>query len=827
MNKYEGLNGRKQLAEDLANKFIVGTASNVIFVQANCGQGKSYVVDCVIKELENVSDIIVYHNRGDEIISKSDNVFTKPINVNSLSVSVGTPIFSFGVGAGWENNYSNYNKIRNMLSTKLKNNVLICIENISDVSGELRFLITCIVENIQRLEKEFKKKIFLLITDTQDSYKDIIYKYTNSYEIIPLPSYSIDDTENFLLQHGVIHNISTENLNHIFELSQGNLDLVDFLYEEFIISENKYFSTLQDVVAKRISIIKSQGEKHDINGKKMENIVFSASLALKKFSAQFLKNIVEEKITEVEDGLEIAKNELLLKQDFKKYYDFISTDIQNYIAEITIEKHGSLLLSYYEFYTQNEQDEYYFRAYYIYKYIGRVSSLSFSLFILAYSVARKMMDDLQIKKIENILNEKSVDDYYQKSFMVIKDYYDALYEQKSLEVVTQNYKNVKENDWELPIKAELTCEYFHYIYRYTKMDKPMYRNVLDECINYAMNELIIDTLGADIIEQVDEAVLRLKIIYEISPCVLDQLNDYESFNRLYYKSRELSTVNNNTRQYGIGKYVENVFNRKAFLFANQAACSIYYEKAKKYFASNEIWVEYYITLISQAGTNIVIQAFEEAIELCNKAETESSMKNIVLPQIEKLYNNRIIAEFLLNEQNARTPLKAVSFAKTAIKKLKSLLTGEKNATQFVIYTNICSLYLYSNNDNQYVIYKGKLEKLYGCKDIADIDDESIDDFYRYYFSWFELYRKINSNHWEEAIQCISRLDGFVPALFRKQEIFWNEKNNAVKRIIDTKETLSPYDFCHNLVKTKRNEQILSKYFYRGLMLSDLQYTSYF
>ena len=109
---------------------------------------------------------------------------------------------------------------------------------------------------------------------------------------------------------------------------------------------------------------------------------------------------------------------------------------------------------------------------------------------------------------------------------------------------------------------------------------------------------------------------------------------------------------------------------------------------------------------------------------------------------------------------------------------------------------------------------------------AGIVFENIDDFYRYYFSWFELYRKIVCENWEDALQQIEQLDNFVPALFRKQEVFWLKKNDAVKAIIASRKKVSPYDFCHNLVETRRNEQSLSKFFYRGLMLSDLQYTSY-
>ena len=63
------------------------------------------------------------------------------------------------------------------------------------------------------------------------------------------------------------------------------------------------------------------------------------------------------------------------------------------------------------------------------------------------------------------------------------------------------------------------------------------------------------------------------------------------------------------RLQSIAKYMENVFNRKAFLFVNQTQCNIYYDKAKKYFYDNQIWDEYCITLICEAGTDIVIQKY--------------------------------------------------------------------------------------------------------------------------------------------------------------------------------------------------------------------------
>ena len=347
--------------------------------------------------------------------------------------------------------------------------------------------------------------------------------------------------------------------------------------------------------------------------------------------------------------------------------------------------------------------------------------------------------------------------------------------------------------------------------------------ILEWCKEFAKNELCLDVPYIS----ADETILRLRIIYDIAPCVLDCLNQYDEFQVLFEKSKELSRRNTKAL-YGrnLGLYIENVFNRKAFLFVNQTQCTIYYHKAKKYFKENEIWDEYCITLVCEAGTDIVLQQYEEAIDCCNQVLLICQNKNIQLPLIEKLYNNKIIAEFLLYEKTSINQKTRDSAAKKAIKELKKLLLSRSCATEFVILTNICSLSLYCNNDKQYTVYKQKIEKLYGCQDISDIDDLLIDDFYRYYFSWFELYRNIRDERWDNAETIINKLEGFVPSLFRKQEVFWDQKNTAIKELITSQKVINSYDFCNNLVKCSQRENVLAKFFHRGLMLSDLQYTSY-
>lgn len=593
------------------------------------------------------------------------------------------------------------------------------------------------------------------------------------------------------------------------------------------VQNNDYLDTLSDVVNRRLAILKVQGEQKALNSNDIEDIIFSASLAIKKISAQLLNNIVEKKVSLITQGLDIACEEYLLEKDFKKYYFFISDEIQEYIAKLSIEKRDDLLISYYNYYTQNEPDEYYTRAYYIYKYQGHLNDLSEALFLLAYSFAQKISDDSKIKLIEKIFFSSKVDEKRRSHFEKVKNFYDDIMNEDDWSKINYDYNELESTYLDMTVLAEVSCEYFGLLYRKTPMNTPIASRILNKCIGYAENELIIDNAEIEGILQIDEKILRLKIIYDIAPCVLDQRNDYDTFQKLYNLSKELNGSKISKKQKSISEYIENVFNRKAFLFVNQAACDIYYEKAKKYFGRHEIWLEYYITLVCQAGTYIVIQEFEKAIQICQTVRKECEERQILLPQIEKLYNNEAIAEFLLAEQQSGTIEKAKSASKKTLSKLKKLINKEANATQFVIYTNICSLCLYIADRKQYYKYKSIFEKIYKCKNLADITDESIDDFYRYYFAWFELYCAINDANWNYAEKIADSLNNFVPALFRKQEIFWDKKLASVKELIKKKEKKNAYDFCNNLVQAKRQEQMLSKFFYRGLMLSDLQYTSYF
>lgn len=120
MSVYSGLDGRNKLVHELIDAFTSQDAPDVTFIQAGCGQGKSYITEQVVKNIENVEKIKVYYNQDDEIVPASHSSFLRTHNLNSLSISGGANAFSFGIGLGWENDYSSYAKIRNILSLKLQ-----------------------------------------------------------------------------------------------------------------------------------------------------------------------------------------------------------------------------------------------------------------------------------------------------------------------------------------------------------------------------------------------------------------------------------------------------------------------------------------------------------------------------------------------------------------------------------------------------------------------------------------------------------------------------------------------------------------------------------
>lgn len=831
---YKNLNGRKELINKLTKDYSNSKASEATVIIGNHGCGKSYVLYEVINNLQSKNHlnkkIQIYIAEDDKLILYGD---TSGISIDGADNSISLPIY-WGIGIGIstsatsKNSESQFNHICSLLKRRFSSDILIGIPKYSEQDNKIRLLIKMLVSNLARLKKTFKHNIYFLINDIDESGITDFLECASIDKII-LEDYEEEDIMNYLIEkHNIIMDQTqiTEKLKQIKKICASNFKLIDFLYVDFVEQNLDFFRALDSVVTYRLNQLKKDGLQRNVSEYDMEDIILSSSISLKSFGSHEIAFITHKKNESVRECLQLAYKQVILNKNHN-FYSFTCNEIQKIFQKELDDRNKERYLDYYNYYSTQEQDQYYLRAYYLWAYNGYVKDDIFALLILAYSEAINFSNITQIKRIEDIIF-KEKDSYFYNDYLQIKLFYNMLREGPiNSNELEKAYYNLQRDYYELPLKAELTRAFFHYMYKnYVPWDLNL-KVTLNKIIQYVESPIYL-TISKYPVEtiSIDEIVIRLRIIYDIAPYILDAINDIELFKKMYNLSLDLS---NNIRisqsNRSIAKYMENVFNRKAFLFVNQTQCNIYYDKAKKYFYDNQIWDEYCITLICEAGTDIVIQKYEEAIRCCQKAKRIAQEKEFLIPQPQKLMNNIIIADFFRYEQN-HLPSKCYNYSKKAVRKLQKCLLRIPCATEFVIITNICSLAIYAKDISKYNAYKKYLECLMDCDDVSNIFDDDIDDFYRYYFAWFEAYKCILEERWNKAEKIAENLENFIPSLFQKQEVFWDKKLLALKEIIADQKYIEGYEFCRNLIPLKRRASELASFFCRGLMLSDIQYTSY-
>lgn len=831
---YKNLDGRNLLIDKLVEAYMNSLAADVTIISGNHGSGKSYVLFEVITKIQakhnSNKKIKVYFAEDDRL-----TLYNAPENLlDDIEMGISLPL-RWGIGldistsTSQKSSESQFNHICNLLKKKFSCDILICLPKYTEQDKKIKLLVNMLITNLSRLKKIFKHKMYFLISDLDKSCLNT-FMDDLSIDKIVLEDYEEKDILEYLVKkHKVIVDQEeiVEKIKQIKKICASNLKLVDFLYVDFVKQNLDFFRALDSVVSYRINQLKKDGLERNVSEYDMEDIILTSSISLKSFGSQEIAMVSHKSAEAVRESLQLANKQVILKKDSFNFYDFICEEIQLILKRELICKNKERYLDYYNYYTEQEQDQYYLRAYYLWAYNNCLMDDIFALLILAYSEALNFNNLNQIKKIEELIIEDK-EKLFIEDYNSIKSFYSMLKENNTDPTqLKKAYNNLQKDYFEILLKAELARVYFLYMYKYYSPWDIDLKHILNQIVQYAQEPIYLSVSKYPIqMVAVDEAVLRLRIIYDIAPYILDAINDADLFAKMYDLSSKLSNnIRTSQSSKSIAKYMENVFNRKAFLFVNQTQCNIFYDKAKKYFYDNQIWDEYCITLICEAGTDIVIQKYKEALQCCWKAKQISLEKEIEIPQPQKLRNNIIIADFFRYEE-VHSPKNCFLYAKKVARKLQKCLLRVPCATEFVIITNICSLYLYAGDVSEYIKYKKYLERLIKCDDVSDVSDDDIDDFYRYYFAWFEAYRYISEKNWIQAKEIAGNLDDFVPALFKKQEVFWEKKLLALKEIIDEKREINGYDFSRNLVPLKRRASELAKFFCRGLMLSDIQYTSY-
>lgn len=828
--KISSLSGREDLVQRLAQDYGNRVATKITLLTGPSGCGKSFLAKRIASESDKLPKTRSYINRGDSFISPS-HVGSHP-KLNSLSLSFALHGISFGIDTSMQKEATQYNYLKTLLRTVSNSTILFCLDGLSNAHSAVKSMTRILLSHWADLEHELSIDIYFLFTDTNLASLLSLVSATASLAHFELEPYSTDDILKYLKNKHlelIITKKITENICEIQKICNGNLALVNFLFVDITLQNRDYFKALDDVIQCRLAQLKKDGQYKEISEAEMEDIILSSALSLQRFTTSEISRITQRTDNTVANILDLAREEAFVDKDFDCFYDFCCPAVKSVLEKQGIEKRKERLLYYYQYYTENEQDEYYIRAFYLVKYFRTIIPQSFALLGLAYVSGLLRTDSDLLEKIDTIIKEYGTQKQ-QAEYKEIQDFYNGLSESATdhdSKKINDSYLKLCEAGLEAPLRGEIARAYFHHLYRTRPPIDITLNHLYSECLAFAEQQVSLSDFQNPIgLTPGDETIVRLNILYNIAPYTLDVQNNVQKFTDLYQTSQIIAKTCQSKSANGLAQYIENIFNRKAFLFINETQCGLYYDKAKSYFKRNQIWDELCLTLACEAGTDIVIQKYNEAKRCCENALEIANQYGISLPEPEKIQNNLLIAEFLEAEAQAQKPNACMSKAKKTISELKKLLQKKRSTSEYVILTNICSLSLYCGDDKGYLRHKDILQRQMSCNDISNVADDEIDDFYRYYFAWFEIYRMIRDEQWDLAEQLFQNIYGFVPALFQKQEVFWKLKEDALANLIKNRIVLNSYDFCNKLVHVNRRENILSRFYLRGLMLSDLQYTSY-
>lgn len=806
---------RNELIKKITN-CINKNSSNFYYFLGKNGVGKEYVLSQIENNLK--SDFKLYKVTSDVIIEKNKNIFSHNFDLSfSLSAFVGLSL-SMSKNDNAKINYI----ISHLKSFSLKKKILISAINYEELSAESRDFIFILISNKKIIEEKTKKEITIILTGIKDYFYgrfDVIKVKFNDYSKEDLFRYLVD-----VLSYP--KNILEDNIiNQIYKLCGTNFDLVNS-YCNYVINQSTSDYSIEAIIDLKLNYYISYGKRYNLTKEELEKIIYTSSKSLKNLTPQMISYISNESEDICELSFKSALENYLLEKEVEsnKYeiqnYFFISEQEKNILCKKNIVDHTNILIQYYVYLSLSYEDEYFERAQFLFKYFKVINKEIFSLLILALSKTYLLNDFITRDKIDQFILSNSKNTLQYKVFIEINFAYNEHYNNnyiKSYHIL----ENLDFASFHTVLTAELRRLQFKNMQLGRINNGREIYNLTYQLKTYIDKEIIL--LNNNLFMPKEEKLLSLRIIYEIAPYLLDAINDKESFNYLYDKSLILvNFINKHFVKKSYADFILNIFNRKAFLFAPPSIAILYYEEAEAYFRENKILEELIITLASKAGINIALNMYSKAINNCQEALKIADDYNIKIVQIEKIYNNYYISKFLNYEQNHISSKQINQYAKKTINNLQNLIVEENNSTNHVILTNIASMYLYINDETNYLLIKRKIEKLLKCKDVSNTKDITVNDFYRYHFAWFKFYRYLIKKNKKECKKILKDLDNFYPSIFHD----FNKMKLRIKaadHLLMQNNLPTNREYCLNFLEYSQQNQ---GYTSRGLLLSDLQFTSW-
>lgn len=666
-------------------------------------------------------------------------------------------------------------------------------------------MILKVLRDADSLEKDFKKKIYLILVYDQE-LSHIIEKLNKDAAIINFHKLSVTDAKRYLQDYADNSTIE-QHTAALYSTLGGNLNIIlkyIKLLEGSPQTGSEINTIIENAIQETIGNIKKELDVHY-----MESLNY-LSIMPKYLDPFELRGINENlALSEIENLIDVLEKLSVLYPVDDIYYFFL-TEIKKEILNMHKGKKETLSKNYYKHIKKKHPLDYLMRARFL-QSMKYPDNDILSLYILALGTAfrknnKYMMEEIK-KLVENsVMNEACVQDF-QKVYKMYKDYIDSEYKIK-VSFYDEAMEFFKSNLSEL-IRSEFLK---NDILRFA----PEYK--VGDLLEKYCKLLIKILLSLDHDSYMYEKAHYATCIMILLPHLKDKFNDENSHNLLENKLREIEKNDSILKQCMI--YHKNIMLRKSFMNENLDVAIDNSNQALRFFKSENDISEQYMTLSGLIGLFTANAQFDRAQKAYEEIQTlGNNYQDCFLPQYYKTENNKIILDFLYNEERL-----SISDIKEIMKSLLDIRDAN-NVSKAVIYTNLAALSLYIDEIDMYENYKKLLENHLNYDDCSDLEDSTVDDFYAYYFGWFEFGKAIMQGKHEEAKNRYHALSDFIPTIFKQHEIIFKDKHKKYKDVLD--KTLTGKEFALFAIKQKRSNHRSWNFFSRGFMVSDLQHSSFY
>ncbi|WDF49227.1 hypothetical protein PQ460_14530 [Paenibacillus sp. KACC 21273] len=293
----------------------------------------------------------------------------------------------------------------------------------------------------------------------------------------------------------------------------------------------------------------------------------------------------------------------------------------------------------------------------------------------------------------------------------------------------------------------------------------------------------------------------------------NKLSDYDNSEKIAHELRQFVNENSEIELYN---YMNQIINRKSFIFETILLSKTHVEDSVEYFQRIEDYTQYYFSLCNYSGILLVLGEYDKSISHLQAClNLIKTYDYITFPAHQKIYNNLFLAEFLVTFRGSKF-LDSEKLDIT-IKKFKNEISDIPSEKDAIMYINLINLYIIKKE------YSTCHNLLYVLKKNILLDNQ--DSFYDYYINNIYVALNIVQENWSEAELYIEKLINIFPEFHKKNAKKIYHRNNVLKQLIKQRICLEPVQLDDWCLNNSEKEDIGSQFYSRLFLFSDLQFSS--